>query len=76
MVLVKNWNFFHLSIWGKIGQESELQDMLEGKNAFLDYKNNKLKKSKNWEFSKGVSPWFWSKIGTFSIFLRQNRPRK
>ena len=69
MVLVKNWNFFHLSIWGKIGQESELHDMLEGKNAFLDYKNNKLKKSKNWEFSKGVSPWFWSKIGTFSIFL-------
>ena len=42
--------------------------MLEGKNAFLDYKN-KLIKSKNWEFSKGVSPWFWSKIGTFSIFL-------
>ena len=76
MVLVKNWNFFHLSIWGKIGQESELHDMLEGQNAFLDYKNNKLKKSKNWEFSKGVSPWFWSKIGTFSIFLRQNRPRK
>ena len=43
--------------------------MLEGKNACLDYKNNKLKKSKNWDFSKRVSPSFKSKIGTFSIFL-------
>ena len=28
------------------------------KNAFLDYKNKKFKKSKNWDFSKGVNPWF------------------
>ena len=44
-------------------------DILEGRNGFLDYKNKKLKKSKNWSFSKGVSPWFWSKIGNFSRFL-------
>ena len=44
MVLVKNWNFSHLSIWGKIGHENEVHDMVEGKNAFLDYKKNKLKK--------------------------------
>ena len=42
--------------------------MVEEKKACFDYKNNKLKKSKNWDFSKGVSPWFWSNIGTFSIF--------
>ena len=42
-------------------------DILERKNAFLGYKNNKLKKSKNWDFSKGVNPWFWSKIGHFPI---------
>ena len=41
-------------------------DILKRKNAFLGYKNKKLKKSKNWHFSKGVSPWFWSKIGHFS----------
>ena len=69
MVLVKKLNFFHLFISGKTNQENELHDMVEGKNAFLDYKNNKLRKSKNWDFSKGVSPWFWSKIGTFPIFL-------
>ena len=43
--------------------------ILEGRNAFLDYKKKKFKKSKNWDFFKGVSPWFWSKIGNFSRFL-------
>ena len=43
--------------------------MVQGKNAFFEYKKEKLKKSKNWDCFKGVSPWFWSKIGTFSIFL-------
>ena len=32
-------------------------------------KNRKLRKSKNQDFSKGVSPWFWSKIRNFSMFL-------
>ena len=29
----------------------------------------KSKKSKNWHFSKGVNPWFWSKNGHFSNFF-------
>ena len=45
-----------------------IYDILEGRNAVLDYKNKKLKKSKNWDFSKGFSSWFWSKIGNFSRF--------
>ena len=49
--------------------EKVFYDILEGRNAFLDYKNKKLKKSKNWDFFKGVSPWFWSKIGNFTGFL-------
>ena len=28
------------------------------KNGFLGNKNKKYKKSKNWDFSKGVNPWF------------------
>ena len=44
-------------------------DILEGRNAFLDYKNKKFKKSKNWDFPNGVSPWFWSKIFNFSRFF-------
>ena len=39
------------------------------KNAFLGYKNKKFKNSKNWHFSKGVNPSFWSKNGHFSNFF-------
>ena len=46
MVLVKNWPFFHLFILGNIGQENVFYHILEPKNAFLDYKNNKFKKPK------------------------------
>ena len=69
MILVKNWQFFHLFNSCNIGQENVFYDSLERKNAFLGYKNKKFQKSKNSDFSKGVSPWFWSKIDHFSIFL-------
>ena len=61
--------YFHLYIIGKIGQENVLRNILQRKKAFPHYKNNKLKKSKIWDFSKGVSPCYWSKIRNFSIFL-------
>ena len=54
---------------GNTGQENVFYDNLEGRNAFLGYKNKKFKKSKNWHFSKGVNPWFWSKNGYFSNFF-------
>ena len=56
-------NFFFL---GSIGQENVFYDILERKNAFLSYKNKKLKKAKNWNFSKGVNRWFLSRNGHFS----------
>ena len=34
-------------VLGNIGQEKVFYDILERKNAFLGYKNNKVKKSKN-----------------------------
>ena len=43
--------------------------MITPLQPFTDYKNNKSKKS---DFSKGVSPWLWSKIGNFFIFLIVN----
>ena len=48
------------------------------KNAFLDYKNKKIKKWKNWHFSKGVNPSFWSKNGYifFNFIFRQYRQGK
>ena len=68
MVLVQKWPFFQLFFLGNIGQENVFYDILERKNTFLDYKNKKFKKSKNWHFSKGVNPWFWSKKSHFSNF--------
>ena len=65
MVLVHKWDLFHVFIFGKIGKKKVSVDILERKNAFLDYKNKKQKKFKNWPFSKGVSLWFWSKNGIF-----------
>ena len=69
MVFVQKWPFFQLFFLGNIGQENIFYDILERKNAFLGYKNKKFKKSKNWHFSKGVNPWFWSKNGHFSNFV-------
>ena len=68
MVLFQKWPFFEIFFLGTIGQENVFYDILERRNAFLGYKNNKFKKSKNWHFSKGVNPWFWSKNGHFSNF--------
>ena len=56
------FNFFFLS---NIGQENVFYDILERENAFLGYKNTKLKKSKNWHFSHGFGP----KISFFPTFL-------
>ena len=77
---LKNWHFskgvnpwfwsknvdFSNFFLGRKGQENVFYDILKRKNAFLGYKNKKFKKSKNWHFSKGVNPWFWSKNGHFS----------
>ena len=74
----KNGHFSNFFFLGNIGQENVFYDILEGKNAFLGYKNKKFKKSQSWDFPKGVSPWFKSKIGHFCIFFifRQYRPGK
>ena len=73
MVLVQKWSFNQHFFLANIGQENVFYDILEPKNSFLISKNTKFKKSKNWHFSRGVNPWFWSKNGHFSdIFLLGN----
>ena len=37
-------------------------NILETENAFKTIKNEMLKKSIHWDYSKGVSPWFWTKM--------------
>ena len=69
MVLVQKWPFFKLFFLVSIGQENVVYDILERQSAFLGYKNNKFKKSKNLHFCKGLKPWFWSENGHFSNFF-------
>ena len=59
-------NFF---FQGNITQENVFYDILEQRIAFLGYKKNNFKKSKNWYFFKGVNQRFWSKNGHFSNFF-------
>ena len=56
MVLVKKWPFFHVFFLGNIGQKNVFYNILEQKNAFLADKKKRFKKSKNWDFCKGVNP--------------------
>ena len=69
MVLVQKLLSYQLFFLRNKGQKSIFYDILEQRNAYLGYKNNKLKKSKNWHFSKGVDPWFWSKNDHFFNFV-------
>ena len=69
MVLVPKWPFSNFFFFGIISQESVFYYILECKTVFLGDKNRHFKKSKNWDFSKGVNPCFWSKNGHFSNFF-------
>ena len=69
MVLVQKWPFFQLFLLGNIGKENVFYDIVERKNAFLGYKNNKLKKSKNSDFSKGLTHGFGPKMAIFSTLI-------
>ena len=62
----KSGHFSNFVFSGNIGQANVFYDLVERNNAFLDYKNKKVNKSKNWHFFKGVNPWFWSKNVHFS----------
>ena len=62
----KNGSFSNFSFLDNIGQENIFYDILERKNVFLGYKNNKFKKSKNGHFFKRVNASFWSKNDDFS----------
>ena len=79
MVLVKKWDFFHLFIFSKIGKKQVFGDILERKNAFLDYKNKKQKK-KNQKiglFPQWLVHGFGPKMGFFPRFyVWQNRQEK
>ena len=62
MVLVKTVKLGHVFVFCKSSQKNVFDNILETENAFKTIKNEMLKKSIHWDYSKGVSPWFWSKM--------------
>ena len=58
---------------GNIDQENVFYDILERKNAFLGYKNNNFKKSKNSHFSKGFPMVLVQTWPFFKLFFLGNR---
>ena len=72
----KNGHFSNFFL-GNIGEENVFYDILERKNAFLGYKNKKLKKWKSDIFAKGLTHGFGPKMAIFpTLFFRQYRPGK
>ena len=73
MVLVQKWPFFQLFFLGNIGKENVFYDILERKNAFLGYKNKKLKKVEKWTFFQRGEPMvFVQKWRFFQVFFSRN----
>ena len=68
---------FPSSFVDNIGQENVFYDILERENAFLSYKNKKLKCRKIDIFPKGLTHGFAQKMAIFpTFFVRQYRPEK
>ena len=66
--------FSCLSFFCNIGQENVIYNIPQQKNPFLPYKNNTFKKSKNWDFSKGITHSLGQKMAIFPcLFFRQYR---
>ena len=65
----KNGHFSNFYFLGNTGEENVFYDILERKNAFRGYKNKKFKKSKNWDFTKGVTHGFGPKMAIFPSFF-------
>ena len=77
MVFVQKWPFFQVFFLGNIGKEIVFYYILETKNAFIGYKNNKLKTVEKLTFSqrekknpweKGKTHGFGPKLAIFSTF--------
>ena len=78
MVFVQKWPFLPFFLLGNIAEEIVFYYILETKNAFIGYKNNKLKTVEKIDiFAKGLTHGFGPKMAIFpTFFFRQYRPGK
>ena len=68
-VLSKNFKFFWVFIWGNILRENAYYDVLPRENAFQDYKNKNLIKSRNEHFLNGLVHGFGQKFKLFFLSI-------
>ena len=62
MVLVNNSDCFSFFIFVQNRKKQQFGNVLDRKQCYIDQKTDTYKKWKNLYSSRGVSPWFWSKI--------------
>ena len=58
MILVKNLKYLSRFFFFTIGLDRLLDDVLDRKESFIDYKIKFFTWLKNWHFCKGVNPSF------------------
>ena len=63
---IQNTFFFYFRSKQK---EKQFGNVPDRKKPYIVQKNDLFTESKNWGSSKGVSPWFWSKIRNFLLLL-------
>ena len=73
MVLVRNWQFFHVFNLGKIDHENLFHDDGKRKHAFLGYKNKTFKNSKNTDQCFQLRPTRVNKV--FSLLNKLNKSK-
>ena len=73
---MQKWPFFQVSLLGNIDQINVSYDILELKERLSRLKKQQVQRSENWDFSKGVNPWFWSNNRHFSNFFLGNIAQK
>ena len=70
MNLIKTLKLFIFFLLGIMGQENVFDEILERKQAFLDYKKKRLEQIDKLGFFKVISPWFLvKKLKNFRLFL-------
>ena len=68
MLLVKKCHFFHYFVWLKIRLEIRLNNVLDTKEPFFDYKRKIPKSPKNRIFPKRLTHGFGQKMPILSLF--------
>ena len=68
MLLVKKCHFFHYFVWLKIRLEIRLNNVLDTKEPFFDYKRKIFKSPKNRIFPKRLTHGFGQKMPILSLF--------